>query len=116
MNDNSQIVADKLAILRKSFAKNLPERLNKIHHHWTALQLDWQADVFNELHREVHSLAGASLTYGFVQPGTIARQLEKVIQHLTSSPDAEQSQEIVRLLSTLQQAIEQTEKEMSVDF
>ncbi|RKZ52507.1 MAG: hypothetical protein DRR16_26000 [Candidatus Parabeggiatoa sp. nov. 3] len=111
MNDKSKIVDQKIAILRKSFAKKLPERLDKIHHHWAALQIDWQVDVFNELHREVHSLAGTSLTYGFVQPGTIARELEKVIQHLTRSrPDAEQSQEIVRLLSTLQQAVEQTEE------
>jgi len=110
MNDDSQIVAEKIAILRKSFATKIPERLDKIQHHWTALQVDWQADVFDELHREVHSLAGSSLTYGFVQPGTIARELEKVIQHLTSSPDAEQSQEIVRLLSTLQQAVEQIEE------
>ncbi len=109
MNEKSKIV-EKIAILRKSFATKIPERLDKIQHHWTALQVDWQADVFDELHREVHSLAGASLTYGFVQPGTIARELEKVIEQLTSCPDAEQSQEIVRLLSTLQQAVEQIEE------
>lgn len=115
MNDKSKMVEQKIAILRKSFAQKMPERLDKIQHHWTALQVDWQADVLRELHREVHSLAGSSLTYGFVQPGSIARELEEVIEHLTSRPDAEQSQQILRLFSRLQQVVEQTQAEMSAD-
>jgi len=47
--------------------------------------------------------------YGFKQVGFIAKQLEEVIQPLTSLNEL-QSQQIATLLCQLQQAVKHTEK------
>ena len=107
MSDKSKFLTNKLVALRKSYAKTLSGHVEEIHNHWKLLQTDWQLNSLDEWHRNIHSLAGTSLMYGFKQIGGIAKQLENVTKPLKNSEipvDEKQSQKIVVLLSQLQQA------------
>jgi len=113
MGDQSESVAAQMAALREKYAKKLRGRVEEIQSHWETLQADWQPNLVEELHREAHTIAGTGLTFGFKQLGETARQLEHAIQPLSQSeqpPNEAQSQQIVTLISELQQAVEQESK------
>lgn len=88
--------AAKLRALQASFGEELPERLAGIERQWQANQA---GDDVAELHRLVHSLAGAAGTFGYRRLGEQARELELLIlQHKGNLNDA-------RILPTIEQAI-----------
>jgi diguanylate cyclase (GGDEF)-like protein len=108
MADKSEELVKQLATLRQNFTNKLHGRVENLHNCWKTLQTDWQPDILYECYREVHTLAGSGLTFGFVQIGEKARQLEGIIKPLTKSDkqaDEEQSQQIVRLLHELKLAV-----------
>ncbi len=110
MNDKSKFLANQLVALRESYAKTLSGHVEEIHNHWKLLQTDWQPNSLGQWHRNIHSLAGTSLMYGFKQIGGIAKQLENVTKPLKNSErpvDEKQSQKILALLTQLQQAAKQ---------
>ncbi len=62
--------------MRRDFAASLPERRRTLESAWhTLIDGDWGAEDFEVAYRLVHSLAGASETFGFSALGGAARAL-----------------------------------------
>jgi DNA-binding response OmpR family regulator len=81
-NKNDEVLK-KLFAIRKSWAKNLPEKLKEINSAWKKLQDGaWDGDLFQQLHRKVHTIAGSGGTFGFPEIGIAAREAEILIKPL----------------------------------
>lgn len=115
MIDDPQNFAAQLAALQRSYASKLQGRVDNLYHQWLTLQDQWQPQTLEVLYREVHTLAGSSLSYGFKQLGGIVKQIECLLQPLAESqqpPDEEQIQQITHLLYQLRQVVVHVEEEL----
>jgi HPt (histidine-containing phosphotransfer) domain-containing protein len=105
--NDDELFQEKYARLVESFVASLPVRLQKIRQHWQSLLTDWtQPGIQQEMHREVHSLAGAGATFGYDMVTTHARELEELLAGLDHNqpPSAEEKEQIERLLERLAHA------------
>ena len=76
MVDEAQLEAQ-LAAIRDAFVADLPQRMGRIRAAWEAeVREGWEGDAWRELHREVHSLAGAGATFGCEALSRLSRALE----------------------------------------
>jgi len=74
-------VERQLAVLRKAFAAELPEKVRRIEAACeTFFAQAWDEDRCSSACRSAHSLAGSSGTYGFGDLGKTAKALELVIK------------------------------------
>lgn len=99
-------VQKKLQELFVEYSKNLPDKINNVELQWQKLCIHFDREKFKTFHRDVHSLCGSAPTYGFIEVGVAARQLEIYLKSLLSSAslDKEQQEKINHLLSGLKQA------------
>ena len=115
MTDENQNFAEQLAALQRNYASKLQGRVEQLHQHWLTLNAQWQPELLEELHREIHTLAGSSLSYGFKRLGSIVKQLEHLIQPLVETqhpPDDKQVQRINTLFNRLQRIVIHVEDEL----
>ena len=71
-----ETIQKKLAALAKIYREKLPEKIAHIEHLWETLQHQWDAALFQDFHREVHSLCGSAGTYGYSELSKAAREME----------------------------------------
>lgn len=97
--------ADELDGLRESFARLLPERLDKIASGWREIaQGAWNASAAREVRLSLHSLAGSAGTFGFDGVGRIARAAELKLDRLLDTggvPAKHELEDISRMLVRL---------------
>lgn len=75
-------IQKKLLGLFVQYAKNLPEKIQRIESFWQEQLSNWDPVTFQDFHREVHSLCGSAGTYGYVELGKAARQLEIYLKNI----------------------------------
>lgn len=75
-------VKEKLKNLFVLYKKNLPGKIEHIEAQWQKMLDHWEQAPLETLHRDVHSLCGSSATYGYLQLGKIARQVEILLKDL----------------------------------
>jgi len=110
MVDEAQLEAQ-LAAIRDAFVADLPERMGRIRAGWEAvLREGWEGDAWRELHREVHSLAGAGATFGCDTLGKLAKALELHLKEAVDSGAVEDAAlaRAESMLKCLQQEIDVT--------
>lgn len=100
---------NKLQVARLNFANGLQKKWQEIEANWQSLaQAGWEASTFETLHRQVHTLAGSSGTFGFSEVGEIARETETVLESLQTNrqrPNSQQEKEIQQDLVRLRAAV-----------
>lgn len=97
-----------MALLREQFVKRLPERFDAVRGLWN----QWRAQpqqraALEQLHREVHGLAGAGGTYGFAALSTAARALDTAVKDLIDddrAPGAVDEARFAGLLDAVEQS------------
>jgi HPt (histidine-containing phosphotransfer) domain-containing protein len=102
-----------LAELRASFRPRLTARVEEIAAEWETVRPAATAppgnpapDLLRRLHRLAHSLAGTAGTFGFPAVGDAARNLERRLERVGSSPPPAEASEIESLVATLRRAAE----------
>jgi len=102
-------MAQRLAELRRGFARTLPERFATARRHWDKLVRDgFREEVRDELVRTVHGLSGSGGSFGCDALSSSARQLEDLLQSM--SPDqfmANSGREAERLFEVVEQLVRQ---------
>lgn len=111
MANDAAGLAQKLAVLRSSYAAKLPDKLEKIEEAYAPLSSEPSAEktrhALDALHRLSHKLAGSGETFGFKNLSDIARQIEEVCASLLKMddlPSSRQCQELGKLLKILRTA------------
>ncbi len=105
MNDDAKAVQAKVDVLAKVFLGRLPVRYEKINAAFALCRADPADDVnWQELHRLLHSLAGAAGTFGCDDLGEQARLIEMLLNDLVNEAVRSESDidDIARLLAFLQ--------------
>lgn len=101
-------IAEKMKVLRDAYAAQLPEKLGQIKQLWNSLpEGGYDEEMFQTLHRRVHSLTGSGKTFGFSALSDTARELEHELKSLAEGKAVltpQQRQAIQDLLSRLHQA------------
>ncbi len=110
-------IKDKLLALVAAYTKNLPDKIAGIEKQWLDLQDHWDQKKFQNFHRVVHSLCGSAGTYGYMELGKSARQLEICLKSSLNNPaiSVEKKKEITDLLSALKKTFEQAVPEKFQD-
>lgn len=106
MGNDTVSLDDQLAELRKSYVKQLPNKLAEIRKaQEDALSTSYNQEAMFKFYRLAHSLAGSGAIYGFAVIGDKARALELALKPhadaMTPPPDA--------LLQTIQQQLQDLE-------
>lgn len=73
-------VKRKLALLRESYVKQLPEKVTEIEDFWNTLSKEWNKSDLIQLQRMAHSLHGTASTYGLEQFSQTAENLENYVE------------------------------------
>ena len=94
----------KLQALQERFSKQLPARITALREHWQRLMAaPTEASLRHEFHRQVHSLAGASGTFGYDALGREARDLEKALTGFAALIDEADKAVVARRVDALEQ-------------
>jgi diguanylate cyclase (GGDEF)-like protein len=120
MKDSKEKIAEKLKLLRESYLKQLPERLEEIDVCYRTLLRDSGVnEVVRNLHRLVHSIKGSTASFGFKKVSSAALSLDKLLgpfiengTHMT----AETLLEVRNLIGTLNSAVEAVNKNRMMDI
>ena len=85
MEGSTDILAA-LAAFKENYAKKIPAKTGEIRQSWETLKADREnGEVFQQLHRQSHTLAGTAGTYGFEEIGNIAKAIETTVDDLTEN-------------------------------
>jgi len=111
VNDKQEEIRKRLAALAVSYTKSLPGRLQEIESTWaTAQKNNWQQDLLEQLHRNMHSLAGSGATFGYTRLGQCARELEHILDgwlESNSSPSEQKIEAFDGLLQSLTACVDE---------
>lgn len=87
-------IQKKLHDLFMLYRKQLPERIYSLELQWHAQLKQWDLAGFQEFHRNIHSLCGSAGTYGYLELGKTARQMEILLKNILANGKlAEEDQE-----------------------
>ena len=107
MSDPTDAVQVQLAKLRRKFGLALPEKISAIEAAVAALVArPWDEQSCAAAHRQAHSLAGTSGTYGFPEIGSAARSVEALLKQSLASralPSPDQKAQIDHLTANLRE-------------
>ncbi|MCU7926731.1 MAG: diguanylate cyclase [Candidatus Thiodiazotropha sp. (ex Dulcina madagascariensis)] len=79
--DEKSDIQAALAVLKERFTGKITAKVGEICQNWEKLKSTPEdLDTFGLLHRQVHTLAGTSATYGFEETGRLAGEIEIVLQ------------------------------------
>jgi len=86
MSDPAEALQVQLAKLRKKFGLALPGKTSAIGAAVASLVAGpWNEQACADAHRQAHSLAGSSGTYGFPEIGDVARTVEALLKQSLES-------------------------------
>jgi len=82
-NESNADIQTQLAILRKSYAAELPAKIEALEECQQKLVSADTYDFENvkKLHRQMHGLAGSGATFGFPELGKHAREIEQILKN-----------------------------------
>lgn len=100
-------VKEKLQALFISYSKNLPAKINEIERTWVNLQKHFDKKMFNDFHREIHSLCGSAATYGYNTIAANARTLEVYLKPIVTQESLTEVQQndITKYLNNLTKSL-----------
>ncbi|VEB38637.1 regulatory protein (GGDEF domain) [Legionella sainthelensi] len=78
-------IQKKLHSLFMHYRKQLPERIYSLELQWQAQLKQWDLAGFQEFHRNIHSLCGSAGTYGYLELGKTARQMEILLKNILAN-------------------------------
>lgn len=107
MTDSTTGLQEKLGLLTESYAAKLPDKIDQIDQMWGQLQVEWNEEDLQTLHRTVHSLAGSGKTFGFAEISVVAHDLEgilKGIMKLKTLASEQQCAQVQKKIEELRQA------------
>jgi diguanylate cyclase (GGDEF)-like protein len=115
MND---AIRAKLEALKAAYAEKLPDRIAAILDEWAGLSDHFDQQRFRDFHRQIHSLAGSSGTYGYAALGQASRDLDIYLKQLLDHHhiDAIQKSEIAHLVGQMNDMQPTAQIEQSFDF
>jgi len=117
MSDPADAVQAQLAKLRKKFGLALPEKTSAIGAAVASLVAGpWNEQACADAHRQAHSLAGSSGTYGFPEIGGVARTVEAFLKQCLESRallSAAQKSQIDRLIQDLRDLAAEAARKVS---
>ena len=94
----SPAMKEKMAQLRQSYRRMLPEKLAEIQGLWVRAGMKPGRDpAWLELHRKVHSLSGSGTTFGFSRLTQKAQELEAQIVKFAKGEDEPARGDLVRI-------------------
>lgn len=90
-------VQAQLEKLKKKYGLGLPDKISQIEASLATLMAGpWEEQVSTTAYRQVHSLAGSSGTYGYMEISTLARAAEAILKRSLESraslPEDQKSQ------------------------
>ena len=95
--------------LQQAFAEKIPAKLALIRQQWRQLQASHEdRDIYQKLHRSVHTLNGTGATYGFTELARAAEAIERTLEQLPDKHEAwpdEAVSEIESLINNLEQPL-----------
>ncbi|GIV98141.1 MAG: hypothetical protein KatS3mg057_2798 [Herpetosiphonaceae bacterium] len=100
---------EQLNVLRRSYALQIQERVQQLEMLSRDIKTGVAGDhVLHEIHMQAHRLAGSAASFGFQEPGRVARRLELYVRPLLEAGlvDEDQHQEIESCLHALREAVE----------
>jgi len=81
MNEKSEELLVKLALVKQGYAQKLPAAIDQIIAAWKSLQTDtWDQDNLDALIFKVHKLTGSSGTLGFMNISQISSRIEELLR------------------------------------
>ncbi|MBI4690434.1 MAG: diguanylate cyclase [Nitrospirae bacterium] len=78
----SEELKKKLASLRETYLRQLPEKIEHLEDCWNRILNGYNENDLKDLHRLAHSIAGSSSSFGYTEIGRTARSLESVFKNL----------------------------------
>ena len=100
-----QTTEERLKALRDAYRKHLPSKINEGNMLWATLNSgDWNPVRAKDFQRYVHTLAGSAPTFGFVEVGQHARQIEAIIKQCLAEkkqPSTEEYDQVSSILAKL---------------
>lgn len=75
------------------YSKKLPDKIAQIEHQWQELLSKWDKLLYQNLHRDVHSLCGSAGTYGYNEVSKKARELEVYLKALLDNNSITQDEQ-----------------------
>ena len=103
LSEEAQVLQSQLL---DKYIASLPQKRARIETSWQRIQAsDWSTDSLAGLKAEVHRLAGSAGSYGFDELGSLASNLEILLQSSTSS--AQQRGVITLQFNLLVQALDE---------
>jgi len=86
MPEPSNTVQAQLDKLRKKYGRELPEKIARVEAVFAPLFAGpWEEQACKDAYRQIHSLAGSSGTYGFMEIAKIARAAEALLKQCLES-------------------------------
>ncbi|CAM2063850.1 Diguanylate cyclase [Sulfidibacter corallicola] len=108
MEEKQERFLKKLAALRGDYAKELPERFQKLHELVDRLEKNrTDTAVFDEIVRRIHSFSGSAVYFGYGEMNLIARECEMVLndwQEREVPVDDREIQQLNHFLARLEKA------------
>src|SRR5688572_5557856 len=102
MSEKHDAIRVQFETLHQSYIAELPHKIRRARELWNQLaDAGWDVDVWHQLHRLIHSMAGSGAIYGFPMISAAARtldiQLKAIIQE-GQAPAKSQNKELAALL------------------
>ncbi|MBF0380735.1 MAG: EAL domain-containing protein [Magnetococcales bacterium] len=98
----SEKVLKKLLAISENWAKNLPDKIQEIQSNWSQIQEgNWDENLFNGFHRQVHTIAGSGGTFGYHEIGNKAREVEILIKAIVKQKVAPSTTEQLTITNAL---------------
>ena len=108
MGDLNVLLAEQLEAMHDAYAAKLPEKIRDLEETWDALSKNnWDLEGLTKLHRQAHTLAGSSATFGCIASSKAVRALELGVKKIMESgcpPTIEQRNQISQWLNSLKQS------------
>ncbi len=90
LNDKAgRLATDQLRVLRASYAKGLPEKVERLRALWKTLRTRNQphGKAMDDLRMEVHRLAGSGATYGYTRLSGLMQSIEQKLDQWADFPE-----------------------------
>ncbi len=101
---DKQGIDSRLEVLRKNYAKQLPEKISRLEELFAKLE---DIEKLKELHSAAHKLTGSGATFGFDSLSRTARELEVFLKTLLEKNEAP-SDEVISSIRNLLDAVTQS--------
>ncbi len=79
-SDSITLFYEKIEQLKHMYYEDLQTKIQHITKDWHELESQWNDQLFENMYRSLHNLAGSGATFGFVALGQIAREMTDILK------------------------------------